>query len=68
MVISARGRQRNDVLAHEVSAQGTIYPTDLSEMLFNQIGARSVILQVPDGARIIDHLVVVGVFNFLLKL
>ncbi len=40
---------------------------DLLEMLLDQIGDCSAILQVPDGARIIGYLVVVGILDFLLK-
>ncbi len=54
------------MLVHEISTRGTVHPTDLSKMLLDEIGACSTILQVPDGARIISHLVVVGVLNFLL--
>ncbi len=36
-------------------------------MLLDQISAHSAILQVPDRARIIGHLVIVGVLDFLLE-
>ncbi len=55
------------MLAHEVSTRSTIHPMDLSKMPLDQISACSAILGVPDGARIIGHLVVVGVFDFLLE-
>ncbi len=54
------------MLSHEVSARSTIHPTDLLKVLLNQISDCSAILQVPDGARIISHLVVVAVLDLLL--
>ncbi len=55
------------MLAHEVSARRTIHPKDLTKMLLNQISACSAVLQVPDGVRITGHLIVVGVFDFMLE-
>ncbi len=54
------------MLPHEISAWGTIHPTDLLKIVLDHIGSCSVILWVPDGARIISHLVVVGVLDLLL--
>ncbi len=48
------------MLAHEISAWSTVHSTDLTKMLFNQIGARSTILGVPNGLGIVGLLVVVG--------
>ncbi len=36
-------------------------------MLFNQIGACSALLQIPDGTCIMSLLIIVGVFNLLLE-
>ncbi len=38
---------------------------DLTKMLLDQNSACSAVLGVPDRARIIGHIVVVGVFNLL---
>ncbi len=55
------------VFIHEVGARHFISPPDLSKMLFNQIGAHSTVLVVPDRPHIIGLLVVMGFFNLLLE-
>ncbi len=55
------------MLTHEVRARCTIPATNLTKMQFDQISARSALLWIPDGTRVVSLLVIVGVFDLLLE-
>ena len=56
------------MLAHKIGPWGTDDSSDLSKRLFDQIGACSMVLWVPDGPGIVGILIIVGLLDLLLDL
>ncbi len=55
------------MLTHELGAGCSVSSRDLSEMLFDQISAHSMVLVVPDRPCVVSLLVIMGSLELLLK-
>ncbi len=56
------------IITQDVGTRFSINVLDLKNVLFDQIIARNVVLGIPGGPIIVGHLIVVGLFYYLLEL